>query len=358
MWVVSHDFCYDAGGAERVTRLLAEAVGAESGTYLAGSERVVSATFPVGTPLRRLLPRVVTPSNFRVSSPLLAPAVRRTVISGNLLASTYAFAHWPRCEGRKVAYCHSPMRQLYSGRRTYAAQSASLAMGIATLGPILRRIDRAAVEEADVVVATCQNVASRISAFWGRTPEAVVLPPADPLFFEDRPRVAPEESLLFVGRLREPYKRVGLLLEAMRLLPEHRLRIVGSGPDELGLRRAAPRNVEFVGELDGPALRSEYDRAALLVFPSADDYGLVPLEAMACGTPVLAAPEGGALETITPSVTGEFCAAPVSAEALADAIPRALRRGWDRDDIRQRARDRFHPAAFKAEIGSLISALA
>jgi glycosyltransferase involved in cell wall biosynthesis len=142
-------------------------------------------------------------------------------------------------------------------------------------------------------------------------------------------------AYLICGRLVEPYKRVGMALEAFRDLP-HRLRIAGDGPALAELKAAAPPNVEFLGQLDDAALVEEMRSCAALVFPSRDDFGLMPVEAMACGRPVLAYADGGALHTVVPGETGELFAHQTAADLRA-ALERFDPDAYDPVRIREHA---------------------
>ena len=142
-----------------------------------------------------------------------------------------------------------------------------------------------------------------------------------------------EDYVLFCGRLVEPYKRAAITIEAFRRLGR-KLLIVGDGPALAELRASAPSNVEFAGALEDEDLVRVMQRAQWAIFPSKDDLGLIPLEIMACGRPVLAYGGGGALDTVIPGVTGEFFF-DQTATAIAEAVE-----AFDPD--------RFDPAVLRA----------
>jgi glycosyltransferase involved in cell wall biosynthesis len=172
-------------------------------------------------------------------------------------------------------------------------------------------------------MATCENIRQRIRACYGRD-AAVVYPPVDTAFF--RPS-QPErrEGYLWVGAL-APYKRVDLLLEAFRRL-DRPVTVIGSGQDLAWARRHAPRNVKFLGWQPDEVLREHYASCRAMIFPGEEDFGLAPLEAQACGRPVIAFAKGGALETVVDldggsrAPTGILFHEP-TAEALARAVQR------------------------------------
>jgi glycosyltransferase involved in cell wall biosynthesis len=159
----------------------------------------------------------------------------------------------------------------------------------------------------------------------------------------------PDDYFLLVGRLLEPYKRVGIAVEAFRRLGR-RLLIAGDGPAMDELRRVAPPNVELLGYQGDDALVELMQRCQAAIFPSRDDFGLVPLEVMACGRPVIAYGDGGALHTVVAGKTGEFIGEQ-TADAIVAAVeafdpsrydPAAIRahaRQWDRARFRERIVD-------------------
>ena len=128
------------------------------------------------------------------------------------------------------------------------------------------------------------------------------------------------------------YKRLGLLLEAFREVPGRQLVVAGDGRDRQHLQRTAPSNVRFLGWQSATEVAALYNRARALLFPSEDDFGSVPVEAMACGVPVLAYGSGGALDTVVPESTGLFFDEHTSA-AVAKSIMQFEAMDWDEDAI-------------------------
>jgi glycosyltransferase involved in cell wall biosynthesis len=164
----------------------------------------------------------------------------------------------------------------------------------------------------------------------------------------------PEAFLLIVSAL-VPYKRIDLAIEASQIagLP---LRIVGAGPERDRLAKmAADRqaNVEFLGPLHDEEIRALYRRAAVVLLPGEEDFGIVPVEAQACGRPVVALARGGALETVIDGVTGVLVNEP-TAEALASGIGRAMQTTFDSAVIRAHA-IKFDTAVFARSIQNAIA---
>jgi glycosyltransferase involved in cell wall biosynthesis len=328
--LVVHDFAYQYGGAERVTQAISEAFP-EAGVLVIGGHEQVLARMGIAERAVSVLPLGRLSRDYRSLSPLF-PQLLARCHADVVVSSSYAFAHHVRADGVHVEYCHSPLRQIWVARRHYErAAGPTMRIGMNVFQSWLKRVDLEAVARVDRIVATCENVRARVRAIYGRD-AAVLYPPVrtDVFFPTDAQR---EPGLcLTVARLVEPYKAIRLLLGLFSGLP-YRLVVVGDGRDALALRRFAPPNVTFVGELADDQLREWYNRAPLVIFPGEDDFGLVPLEAMACGTPVVALDAGGARETVAQGVTGLRC----SPEQMGDALRIVLERDWDRQRIRDHA---------------------
>lgn len=193
-----------------------------------------------------------------------------------------------------ICYCHSPMRYLYDGYEAYRAGMGPVVRAVftATAGRV-RRWDLEAAKKVTYFVANSRYVAERIRRVYGRESE-VIYPPID--LGLARVAASPGEHYLCAGRL-VGYKRTELLVEACARLGQ-RLRIAGVGPEEGRLRRLAGSSVEFLGQLSDEALWQEYAECRALLFAADEDFGMVPLEAQACGRPVICYGAGGSLETV------------------------------------------------------------
>ena len=232
---------------------------------------------------------------------------------------------------RHVSYVHSPMRYVWDRFDDYfgpgrAGTATRAAMAI--FREPLRKWDRQSAARVDHLLANSRFVAARIRKYWSREAEVVPAPVDTDLF---RPTGEPPGDAWLVVSAFTPYKRVDLALEAARLTGVP-LTVVGSGPEEARLRAQAGPDVHFTGWIDDEELARLYASSRGLIFPGVEDFGITPLEAMACGRPVIAFAEGGALETVRgavwagdPEATGGAQASGLfvreqSAEALADAI--------------------------------------
>ena len=214
-----------------------------------------------------------------------------------------------------VCYCHSPARYLWSQADAYGGGLQRT--GLRVFGPMLRAWDRATADHVTAFIANSQHVRDLIGRAYGREAQ-VIHPPARTGFFTpgDQPR---GEHWLAVGAI-EPYKRFDSAIEAARLAGAP-LRIVGEGTMRTVLERSAPSHVEFLGRLSDEALRHEMRTAAVLIFPQVEDFGITAVEAQACGLPIAAKAEGGALDIVQDGKTGALCDG--SPDGLAQAVRRA-----------------------------------
>jgi glycosyltransferase involved in cell wall biosynthesis len=205
----------------------------------------------------------------------------------------------------QVCYCHAPMRYLWDEYDSYAAAMKPLTRrAFQASAARVRRWDYAAAQRVTHFLANSRNVQQRILKFYGR--ESTVLYPPIDTARGTRLReegVVLENFYLHAGRL-VSYKRVDLLIDACNRM-KRRLVIVGTGPEENRLRAMAGPTVEFTGHLPTDDLWRHYARCRALLFCAMEDFGMVPLEAQACGRPVIAYGAGGSLETVRGEATAE-----------------------------------------------------
>lgn len=310
--LIAHDNLRWYGGAERIAAVIAEALpGAPFWTVFGRPE--VASRMGIAGRLHTLLPAwspVIRA--YRGLGPAYPVLIRaRPLPEADLLVtSSFAFAHHfaTRNGAPQLCYCYSPLRFAWTMTESYGeelTQRRPARAALRALAAALRGADLRAAARVTTYVAESQYVARQISSFYGRDPD-VVYPPVDCDLFRPAEVAGHEGYYLFCGRLVEAYKRPSLAVEAFRSLPHERLVVAGDGPALPALKRLAGPNVEFVGQVGDDALVGLMQRCAAVIFPSQDDFGLIPVEAMACGRPVLAFAGGGALETVVAGETGEF----------------------------------------------------
>jgi glycosyltransferase involved in cell wall biosynthesis len=243
-----------------------------------------------------------------------------------------------------VCYCHSPMRYAWDQFDAYFGEQQVGRVRNRILRPVLAglaRWDRATADRVDCYVANSRYVAGRIRRYYNRG-SIVVYPPVDTAFYRPADRREPDPSFLVVSAL-VPYKKVELAIEACRRAGVP-LKVVGRGPEMARLQRLAGPATEFLGWRSDEEVRDLYQRAAAVLLPGVEDFGMVPVEAQACGTPVVALASGGATETVIDGQTGVLTEEG-TVEAFADALSRARTISFDAHAIRNHAlhfsRDRF-----------------
>ena len=241
-------------------------------------------------------------SRYRYYLPLFPAAMRGFDFSGYdlVLSSSHAVAKAARKApgATHVCYCFTPMRYIWDLYDDYFGAGAPVPMRV-TMPPVaaaLRRWDRRTSARVDRFVAISRFVADRIRRVWARDAD-VIYPPVDTA------RIAlatdgPEDFYLVVSAL-VPYKRVDLAVAAATRM-HRRLLVVGTGPEARRLAALAGPTVEFLGWRDDAEVARLYARCRAVLFPSLEDFGIVPLEAMAAGRPVIAYGAGGAIETVVP----------------------------------------------------------
>jgi glycosyltransferase involved in cell wall biosynthesis len=258
---------------------------------------------------------------------------------------------------RHLCYCFTPMRYVWDQRQAYFGGDRLGPGSTRLLAPVLAwlaRWDAATACRADRYLADSQHVARRILRYYNRR-AAVVYPPVDTDYYCPAD-VEPGRSALVVSAL-VPYKRIDLAIGACRRAGVA-LKVVGQGPEEARLRALAGPEVEFLGAREDAEIRELYRACGVALLPGEEDFGIVPLEAQACGRPVVALGRGGALETVRDGVTGVLVESD-SVEAFAAGIRRALHEPFDREAIRRHAAGfglaRFL-TEFKAAADRLLSA--
>jgi len=272
-----------------------------------------------------------------------------------ILSSSHAVAKGviPPSRTIHMCYCHTPMRYAWEMEEEYLD-----AFGIPQLLRSIikrslkkaRRWDLSTAKRVDVFLANSLETQRRIQRIYGRE-STVIYPPVHDRFFKTPLLHCTERSYyLAIGRL-VPYKRFDLAvaLANARKLP---LKIVGTGQEHARLKTLAGPTVEFIGHARDEELPRLYAGARALLFPQHEDAGIVPLEAQACGTPVIAYDKGGARETIVRDETGVFFRGQ-SIESLAEALDHSTHISFDPETLRLHARI-FSSERFREQIQRVV----
>ncbi|MFB6229626.1 MAG: glycosyltransferase, partial [Salinibacter sp.] len=273
-----------------------------------------------------------------------------------VVSSNYAVAKGAltRADQLHVSYVHSPLRYAWDLYHDYMkAEGVSQKLRNLLARPILhylRLYDASTAPRVDIFVANSQNVARRIWKTYRRQAH-VIYPPVDVERFsvqEDK-----EDYYLTMSRL-VSYKRVDLIVRAFNDMPEKELIVVGDGPEFDALARLAGPNVRMVGYQPDEAATHYLENARAFVFAAEEDFGIVPVEAQACGTPVVAHGRGGVTETVVPGETGVFFQ-----EQTVDHVKAAVRELEDirsqlaPEEMRAQA-ERFDVSSFRTAFSRLI----
>ena len=351
---IVHDWLTLTGGAERVLEqildLFPDADLFCTVCFLPEEDRDLIAGRSVTTSFIQKLPfarRV-----YRKYLPLMPIAVEQFDLSAYdlVLSSSHAVAKGVITGPDQVHLCYiySPIRYAWDLQHAYLKEA-----GVRGLSGIMARAilhymriwDVRTSHGVDRFIAISQFIGRRVRKAYGRT-ASVVYPPVD----IDRFRLHTQKDDYYLTASRMvPYKRMPLIVEAFAKMPERRLVVIGDGPDMDLVRAAAGDNVEILGRQSDAAMTDYMSRAKAFLYAAEEDFGIVPLEAQACGTPVIAYGRGGSLETIRghddPGQTGIFFP-----EQSVDAIVAAVRHLDTRlirpEDCRTNA-ERFSTQAFR-----------
>lgn len=359
------------------------AVVHERFTDYAGSERVVAELLRVWPDADVLAPVVdpagvppgLDPHRVRSSAlqrlypgggryahllPLLPWAMGRFDLSSYdlVVTSHHAFANRvrPPAGVPVLSYVHSPARWVWEPDMRAGEGGALGSAGLAAFATTQRGPDRRAAARVTRLLANSSAVADRVRRWWQRE-SVVVHPPVDVDLYRPDPSVAREDFFLLAGRL-VPYKRPEVAAAAARQAGV-RLVVAGDGRSTAQVRAAGGDAVELLGRVTDAELQDLYRRCRALLVPGEEDFGIVPVEAQACGAPVVALAAGGSLDTVVPGTTGllydERPGEPAGA-ALAAQLRSFPRDGFDPVAVRRHA-ERFAPERFREQVASAAAAL-
>jgi glycosyltransferase involved in cell wall biosynthesis len=258
---------------------------------------------------------------------------------------------------RHLCYCLTPMRYAWDQFDAYFGVDRVGTLGNLMLRPILAalaRWDRATEGRVHRYLAISQYVARRIALYYNRQ-STLVYPPVDTDFYTadtDVPATPGHPPKYLVVSALVPYKRVDLAMMAARQAGVG-LTVVGNGPERVNLERLAGNGIELVGWRTDGEIRDLYRSSIATILPGEEDFGIVPVEAQACGRPVVALGRGGALDTVIDGQTGVLFD-DTTVDALSAALQRTAAIRWDASRIRQHA-ERFSRARFVDEIQHIVN---
>lgn len=356
---VCHEWVTVFGGSEQVAARLVLATEATDLFTFVAEPALAEELFP-STRIHSLVTGMLGTlalHHWRWLLPLMPAAWRRVDFQDFdvVVTSAHACSNAIRVpsETLHVSYCHTPMRYAWEWRSELRRVPAIARPLLIALAPVLRAADRRWARRVDLFLANSHNVADRISRNYGRSSE-VIHPPVDVNYWTPSDRSS-GDYFLCAGRF-VAYKRFEVAIEAAEAAGV-RLIVAGEGPESARLRRAASRHTEFKLSPTREELRDLYRGARAFVFPGVEDFGMMLVEAQACGTPVIAQGRGGAIEAVRDGETGLLYDGDSAADlsrALTSFDPSAYNRAAVRRHAEGFGLDRFDDA-IKAVVRDAVS---
>ncbi|PIZ28580.1 glycosyltransferase family 4 protein [Candidatus Berkelbacteria bacterium CG_4_10_14_0_8_um_filter_35_9_33_8] len=249
-----------------------------------------------------------------------------------------------------IAYVHSPTRYLWSDFNSYVNENIPKLFKpfksiIIKQLLRLRNWDLKASKNGDLMLGNSQHIVNRIKKYYQR--EAYILYPfADTKSFNIDKKIEKEDFYFMSGRL-VPYKKIDIAIRAFNLMPDKKLFIAGSGNQYGKLKKLIKsKNIRLLGRIGLKELVQYYQRAKGYIFTPLEDFGITPIEAMACGTPVIAYEKWGALETVTKNISGVFFEKQTE-KSLIDALNKFEKMNFNQENIRLSVVNKFSPLNFE-----------
>jgi glycosyltransferase involved in cell wall biosynthesis len=350
-----HDYLTQRGGAERVFELLCRHYpDADIFTSLYDADRTIElGDRIVNTTVLQNIPGASR--YFRLMAPLYYPAFRRLDLQEYdlILSSSTSFAKAvrKRDDAKHICFCHNVTRFLWDTKtylREYRDFQNFYPM-IEKIFQVMREQDRFYAQEPDLYVANSSIVAKRIEAIYHK-PAIVINYPIDTEQFEFS---AQKDDYYLASARMISYKRLDVIVEAFNWLGWP-LVVTGEGPEQERLQQQAMPNIDFRGHVADAERKQLMTHAKSVVIAALEDYGLVPIEANASGTPVISYGEGGVLDTQIPGTTGLFFPRQTP-ESLQLSLLEAKHKTWDYARIRDHAVTHFSEAAFFQRVDRLLA---
>lgn len=349
-----HDYLTQKGGAERVFELLCKRYPeADVFTSLYDPEQTIDlGERIVNTTFLQNIPRAA--KYFRLMAPFYFPAFRALNLQEYdlIISSSTSFAKAVRKnrDARHICFCHNVTRFLWD-TETYLREYGDyryFAPLIEQVFQFMRKVDLACAQEPDLYIANSSIVARRIKNTYGKKAIVINYPIDTSKFvFSDT-----KEDFYLASARMISYKRLDIIVEAFNWLG-WRLLISGSGPEKERLKSKALGNIEFLGHVTDTERTQLFSKANSVIVAALEDYGLVPVEANASGTPVIAFGAGGVLDTQIPGKTGVFFKRQTP-ESLQAALLEAREIYWDYENIRNHAVANFSEEAFFKKVEQVI----
>ena len=353
---IIHEWLTVMGGADRVVQVIHDVFPSATVFALVHNRKAMPEAFrdmDVRTSFVQRLPFALT--HHRCYLPLYPLAVEQFDLSqfDVIISSSHCCAHGVIVppEAFHLCYCYTPIR--YAWHMYHQYQRALNPVARAVVAPLMnwiRQWDYASAQRVDKFVAISNAVRQRIRTYYRRTAD-VLFPPVDVDFFRPDP-LGEIGDYYFIMSRHVPYKKVDLAIKAFNAL-RLPLVVAGAGPETRRLMHMAGPTIKFLGRISNDEARSRMARCRAFIFPQDEDFGLTAVEAQACGRPVIAYAEGGALDTVIGDVTGSLFFEH-TAEALADAVSLFRPEAYNSQAIRRHA-ESFNVDSFKHRFRRIVT---
>jgi glycosyltransferase involved in cell wall biosynthesis len=354
---IVHDYLCGIGGSERIFQYFCEEFPDADAYTLAYNPAATLPYFKTRSLRTTWLNRFVqSPEAFRWSFPVSTHVMQSIDLSRYdvVLTSSATVAKYVSVpQGIHICYCYIPTRAIWHFDEYFSDTMKSRMLKL--MIPYLKKRDYAAAQKINAFIAISQSSKQYIKQYYDRDAEVIYCPIETDKF---HPSAKRGDAYLIVSRL-EAWKKVGYAVEAFNRLGLP-LRIIGSGNEETRLRAMAKSNIIFLGAVDDETLAREYGEARAVIFTPFLEYGLIPLEASASGTPVICYGKGGITETMIPLEDGRQAAPSTAvffyeqtADSLIEAVKKFERHTFESADLIKHA-SRWGVPEFKKKIREVV----
>lgn len=308
---IVHDWLVSLGGGENVLEEILQVFPSPIYTLISDKQRLSPSKildYEIHNSFLQKFPKSKTLHHLYL--PLFPYAIEKFDFSDFdlILSSSHCVAKGilTNAEQLHICYCHTPMRYSWDLYHQYL-EASNLHKGPKGLIAkiilhYMRLWDLDSSFRVDHFIANSRNTAKRIYKTYRRKAE-VIYPPVDTSYFSFCPS---KENYYITSSRLVPYKKIDLIVKAFSLLPERKLLVIGDGPEMKKIKPLASKNIELLGYLEKAKMKELIQKARAFIFAAIEDFGIAPVEAQACGTPVIALNKGGTRETVVENSTGIF----------------------------------------------------
>ncbi|KKL24883.1 hypothetical protein LCGC14_2410880 [marine sediment metagenome] len=357
---IVHDWLVSVAGSEKVLKLMHELYPSDIYTLLKNPKNLKNSFFEDKKIKTSFIQKMPFSKKLYQKYLMLFPfAIEQFDLSEYdvILSSSHCVAKGviTRFDQLHICYCHTPMRYAWDLYFQYLHES-NLKKGIkARLAQMilhyLRIWDVTSASRVDEFIANSKFIAKRIKKLYNKEAK-VIYPPVDINFFEPCYK---KDDFYFTASRFVPYKKIDLIVEAFSKMPDKKLVVIGDGPDMKKIKSKVfkSKNIEILGYQEDEILKKYMKEAKAFVFAAIEDFGILPIEAMASATPVIALSKGGVKETLIEDKTGIFFNEQ-TIESIIEAVERFERKEFDLPFIRKHA-EKFSEERFKTEFNGYVN---